>query len=256
MQFPSFDLNGKVALITGGGRGLGRWMALGLANAGADVAVASEVFSECESVANEIAGMNRNAIALKTDVTKISEIEMMVDKVIEKFSRIDILVNNAGTSARKPAFEVKEEDYDLVTAVNLKGAFFCAQIAGKVMASQNGGKIINVASAAGKLVRPGYSNSVYSLTKAGLIMLTKCLAEEWAGYNINVNAIAPGYFEEGLGIKSLNDPKAKEAILSVTPLKRYGKFEDLVGVVVFLASEAANFITGQTIFIDGGRTVV
>ena len=256
IRFPSMNLGGRVAVVTGAGQGLGLWMALGLAQAGADLMIAEINSQMGEAAAEEVRKTGRKALFIETDVRREDSIRAMVDRVVQEWGKIDILVNNAGVNVRKKAEEVEPEDFDEVAAVNLRGVYFRAQAAGKVMIQQKQGKIINIASAAGFLVRAGIPNSVYSITKAGIIMMTKALAAEWSPYNINVNAIAPGYFATPLAAPRLKDPKALQSIMDSTPLKRVGQAEDIVGPVVFLASDAAAFITGACLFVDGGRTVL
>ena len=256
IHFPSMSLEGRVAIVTGAGQGLGRWMALGLAHAGADAVIAEINPQAGEAAAEEVRKAGKRAVFIETDVRREESIQSMVDRVLKEWGRIDILVNNAGVNVRKKAEEVAPRDFDEVASVNLRGVYFCAQAAGKVMIQHRQGKIINIASAAGFLVRAGIPNSVYSITKAGIIMMTKALAAEWSPYNINVNAIAPGYFATPLAAPRLKDPKALQAIMDSTPLKRVGQAEDIIGPVVFLASDAAAFITGACLFVDGGRTVL
>jgi 2-deoxy-D-gluconate 3-dehydrogenase len=166
------------------------------------------------------------------------------------------VVNNAGVNVHKPAVEVSGEDFDFVVRVNSRGVYFCCQAAARIMIPSGKGKIINTASAAGFLVRSGVPNSVYAMTKGGIVMLTKAFAEEWSGYNINVNAVAPGYMATPLVADRLKDPEAYQSIIESTPLKRVGEAKDLIGAFVFLASDASDFITGQTICVDGGRTIL
>jgi NAD(P)-dependent dehydrogenase (short-subunit alcohol dehydrogenase family) len=250
------ELTGKIAVVTGAGQGLGLWMAMGLAHAGADVAVAEVTPQTGKSAAEEVKKMGRRSLFLETDVRQVDSLQTMVENVVREWGRIDILVNNAGINIRKKAEEIEPKDFDEVAAVNLRGAYFCAQAAGKVMIRQKQGKIINIASAGGLLVRAGIPNSVYAVTKAGIIMMTKALAAEWSPYNINVNAIAPGYFATPLAAPRLKDPQSWQSIMDSTPLKRVGQAEDIIGPVVFLASDAAGFITGACLSVDGGRTVL
>jgi NAD(P)-dependent dehydrogenase (short-subunit alcohol dehydrogenase family) len=256
IRFPSMEVKGKIAVVTGAGQGLGRWMALGLTHAGADIVVSEINPQTGQDAAEEVQGMGRRALFIETDVARVDSIQAMVDRVVREWGRIDILVNNAGINVRRKAEEVTPEDFDRVAAVNLRGAYFCAQAVGRVMLRQKQGKIINIASAAGFLVRAGIPNSVYSVTKAGVIMMTKAMAAEWSGHNVNVNAIAPGYFATPLAAPRLQDPQARQSVMDSTPLKRVGEAEDIIGPVVFLASDAAAFITGACLFVDGGRTVL
>jgi len=243
-------LDGKIAIVTGGSRGLGRGMALALAEAGADVVVASRTLSALKEVSQEIEDKGRKSLSVELDVCNLSSINQMVDKVLDEFGRIDILVNNAGMNIRKPAVEVTEEDWDKIVNTNLKGAFFCAQAVGKVMIKQKRGKIINIGSLTSKIALPNMAP--YAATRGGILQLTKSLAVEWAKYNINVNAIAPGYFKTGQTAPLFADKKWVEETLKKIPLGRTGVVEDLGGIVVFLASEASDYITGQMIFVDGG----
>ncbi len=256
IRFPSMDLTGKVAVVTGGGQGLGLWMALGLAHAGADVFIAELNPETGRRAAEEVKSLGRRSLFQECDVRKVDSIQAMIERVVREWGRIDILVNNAGINIRKTVAEAEPKDFDEVVAVNLRGVYFCAQAAGKVMIRQKQGKIINIASAGGILVRAGVPNSVYALTKAGVIMMTKSMAEEWSRHNVNVNAVAPGYFETPLVAPRMKDPKIRQAILDSTPMNRLGGAEDIIGPVVFLASEAAGFITGACLSVDGGRTVL
>jgi NAD(P)-dependent dehydrogenase (short-subunit alcohol dehydrogenase family) len=257
IKFPSMDLKGKTAIVTGAGQGLGFWIALGLAHAGADIVI-SEINPETgESAAEQIKNLGKRSLFIKTDVAKPDSIQSMVDRVIQEWGHIDILVNSAGVSTSRnkaKAEDMTPEEFDRVSSINLRGVYFCSQAAGKIMMKQKQGKIINIVSAAGFLVRPGVYNSVYATTKGGSIMLTKGLALEWAPYNINVNAVAPGFFPTPMSSRRLNDPKSQQSIMESTPMKRVGQPEDIMGPVIFLASDAANFITGVCLFVDGGRT--
>jgi len=250
------SLEGKIALVTGAGRGLGKWIAKGLSLSGADVAVAALHLDGVRQTAREIEEMKGNAYPVAVDLREIDSIESMVRQIVSQFGRIDILVNNAGVSIHKSFIDVTPEDFDHIADVNFKAVYFVSQFVAKEMISNGGGKIINISSAAGFLVRAGIPYSVYAGTKAAVIMLTKALAEELAPHNINVNAVAPGYFETEMVKDRIEDKAVLERILSFTPLKRLGGRSDIINPVVFLASDASNFITGQTLFVDGGRTVL
>ena len=254
--FPSYDLNGKVAVVTGSGQGLGKWIAIGLAKAGADILVADLITKNAEQTAQEVEGLGRRSVFLGLDVGDVTAVEQMMKKAQSSLGGLDILVNNAGVNVHKKALDITPEDFDRIVRVNSRGVYFCSQAAARLMIPAKKGKIINIASAAAFLVRSGIPNSVYAMTKAGIVMLTKALAEEWSPFNINVNAIAPGYFATPLVADRLKDPEASRSILESTPLKRIGGPGDIMGTVVFLASEASGFITGQTICLDGGRTIL
>lgn len=244
------SLSNRVAIVTGGSRGLGKGMALALAEAGADVVVASRTLSALKEVSQEIKDKGRKSLAIELDVWDLSSINRMVEKVLDEFGKIDILVNNAGMNIRKPTIEVTEEDWNKIVNTNLKGAFFCAQAVGKVMIKQRRGKIINIGSLTSKVAFPNMA--VYAATRGGILQLTKTLAVEWAKYNINVNAIGPGYFKTSQTAPLFADKQWFEETLKKIPLGRTGLPEDLGGTVVFLASEASDYITGQMVFVDGG----
>lgn len=256
IKFPSFDLKGKIAIVTGSGQGIGRWIALGLAHAGADIVVCEKNLETGAITAQDVQNMGRRALLIEADVGRVDSITAMTGKVVSEWGRIDVLVNNAGVNVRRKAEEATAEEFDWVISVNLRGVYFCSQAVGKVMIQQGKGRIINIASAAGFLVRSGIPNSIYASTKAGVLMLTKALAAEWACYHINVNAIAPGYFATPLVAPRLQDPVASKSIFDSTPLGRVGQAEDIVGPAIFLASDAAAFITGACLNVDGGRTVL
>ncbi|MFH1774962.1 MAG: 3-oxoacyl-ACP reductase family protein [Methanobacteriota archaeon] len=245
-----FDLTGKVAIVTGASRGLGRAMAVGLAGAGANVVV-TDVLDTSETV-EEIKKLGGKAIGIKADVSKKGDVERMVQQTIEKFGRVGILVNNAGIFRMAPAEAMKEEDWDKVIAVNLKGQFLCAQEVGKRMIKQKSGKIINMASVAGKLAFA--QSAAYNASKAGIILMTKTLAVEWGKYNIQVNAICPGVFATAMTENFLKDKNFLQMIKTRVPLARYGEPEELVGAVIYLASNASDYMTGHALVIDGGWT--
>lgn len=255
-QFPTFDLKGKVAVVTGSGQGLGKWIALGLANAGADILVADLAPKSAQETSEEIGRMGRKSVFKVVDVGDVDAVAGMIQEADRKLGGLDILVNNAGINIHKKALDFTQEDLDRMLRVNSKGVYFCSQAAARLMIPRKKGKIINIASVTAFLVRAGIPNSVYAMTKAGTVMLTKALAEEWAQYNINVNTIAPGYFATPMVADRLKDPEVYNSIIGSTPLGRVGGPEDIMGVAVFLASDASNYITGQTICLDGGRTVL
>ena len=246
-----FNLTNKVAIITGGARGLGRGMALGLAKYGANIVIADLWFSEASETTKEIESLGRKSLAIEVDVTKSDSINEMVKKTLEEFDKIDILVCSAGISVRKPALEITEEDWDRVIDIDLKGTFLCDQAVGREMIKRGGGKIINISSVSGQLGHP--NRAPYTASKGGVVLLTKALAVEWAKYNINVNAIGPGFFRTPLTEDYLSNERVYKEIVSKIPMGRPGKVEDLIGPVVFLASDASNYVTGHTLFVEGGR---
>ncbi len=250
--FPSFDLSGKVALVTGAARGIGNACALALAHAGADVALGLRDVNTATDLAAEIQGMGRRVLRLQMDVTSLEEIRAAVDAAAKHFGRLDILVNNAGLGPGNLAENVREEDFDYTLAVNLKGTFFVSQEVGRVMIQQKYGRIINLSSQAGFVALP--TESIYCMTKAAINHLTKCLAVEWAQHNITVNAVAPTFIQTPGTARALGDDASRAEILSNIPLGRVGEPMEVAGAVVFLASPSAAMITGDTILIDGGWT--
>ena len=253
MVFPSFDLTGQVALVTGAARGLGRAISLALAHAGADVALGLRDVNAVGDLADQIGALGRRALPLQMDVGRLDQIFQSVDNTVTKLGRLDILVNNAGLAPDNPAENVREEDFDLTLAVNLKGTFFASQAAGRVMIRQRSGRIINLSSQAGFVALP--TESVYCMTKAAISHLTKCLAIEWGKYNITVNAVAPTFIRTPGTEGALADPEFRSDVIErIAALHRIGEPMDVAGAVVFLASSAASLITGDTILIDGGWT--
>jgi NAD(P)-dependent dehydrogenase (short-subunit alcohol dehydrogenase family) len=252
-EFPRFDLTGQVALVTGAARGLGRAISLALANAGADVALGLRDANAGGDVASLVTGMGRQALPLQMDVTRMDQVFRAVDDVVERFGRLDILVNNAGLGPENPAEDVREEDFDLTIAVNVKGTFFASQAAGRVMIARGTGRIINLSSQAGFVALP--TESVYCLTKAAIAHLTKCLAVEWGRHGVTVNAVAPTFISTPGTESALADPEFRADVVErIAGLHRVGQPMDVAGAVVFLASPAASLITGETILIDGGWT--
>jgi NAD(P)-dependent dehydrogenase (short-subunit alcohol dehydrogenase family) len=253
MQSLGISLAGKTGIVTGTSRGLGKMIALGLAEAGANVVLASRTIEANEDIVTQIRLLGGQALAVRTDVTKVEELKELRDRCLETFGRIDILVNNAGISPSYKRAEFIEEDvWDAIIQTDLKAVFFCSQIMGQVMRKQKSGKIINIASTAGIEGMPRLA--AYAVAKAGVINLTRTLALEWASYNIHVNAVAPGIFEVGVGEPIFNNEKIINSWLSHIPQGRVGKKEEICGAVVFLASELASYITGHILVVDGGWT--
>jgi NAD(P)-dependent dehydrogenase (short-subunit alcohol dehydrogenase family) len=253
MEFPRFDLGGQVALVTGAARGLGRAIALALAHSGTDVALGLRDVYADSGVAAEIKAMGRRALPLQMDVGNLDQIFKAVEEAAKQFGRLDILVNNAGVGPENPAEKVREEDFDLTLAVNLKGTFFASQAAGRVMIRQGNGRIINMSSQAGFAALP--TESVYCMTKAAIAHLTKCLAVEWGKHGITVNAVAPTFIRTPGTEEYLSDPRhLVDTVERIAALHRIGEPMEVAGAVVFLASPAASLITGETVLIDGGWT--
>jgi NAD(P)-dependent dehydrogenase (short-subunit alcohol dehydrogenase family) len=252
MTKPDFSLNGKVALITGGSRGIGKATALGFARAGADVAIASRKLPDLELVADEIRGLGRKALPVAAHVARLEEIKSLVQTVNKEFGRIDILVNNAGTSpALSPMLDLEERLWDSIMNLNLKGVIFLSQAVARIMKEHDGGTIINVASIAGFRHEPNIG--VYSISKSAVVMATKIMAEEWAKYNIRVNAIAPGHIHTRLGDSIFEAvPEYKKEFLDRIPMRRIGDPDEIVGAMIYLASDASSYVTGTTIVVDGG----
>jgi len=250
--FSEFDLSSKVAIVTGAGRGIGYHIALALAKYGADIVVCSRTVSELERVGAEIEKLGRRVLIQQMDVTRIPEIYAMVEQSTKAFGHIDILVNNAGVNITQWAVDVTEEAWDKVVDTNLKALFFCAQAVGKVMIRQKKGKIINISSQTGTVAIP--QRAAYCSSKGGVNQLTKLLAIEWAQYNINVNAIAPTFIETPFSKPMFEKEGFREYVLGNIPLGRVGQPEDVVGGVIYLASEASDLVTGHVLLIDGGWT--
>lgn len=248
-----FSLEGKVAVITGASQGIGSDMAKILARTGAKVALVARNEEKLTALANEMAAEGQEAAPFSCDISKVENISGMMERVYQHFGRIDILINNAGTNIAKPAGEVTEEEWDQVLDLNLKSAFFCCQAAGHYMQKQGKGKIINISS---QMAQVGYfKRAAYCSSKGGVMQLTRALAIEWAGHQINVNSIAPTFIETPLTKGMFEDSDFKKDVLSRIPLGRLAKSEDLFGALLFLSSPSSDMVTGQTLFVDGGWTV-
>jgi NAD(P)-dependent dehydrogenase (short-subunit alcohol dehydrogenase family) len=251
--YPDFTLTGQVALVTGAARGLGRSIALALADAGADIALGLRVPGTADELVAEIESMGRRALAVPMDVLELTQIGPAVDAVVDHFGRLDVLVNNAGLGPENLAVDVVEADYDLTMDTNVKGLFFASQAAGRVMIRQGYGRIVSLSSQGGFIALP--TESIYCASKAAVAHLTKCLAVEWGQYGITVNAVAPTFIRTDGTSEALADPVVEADIRErIAALHRIGEPVDVAGGVVFLASPAASLITGTTLMIDGGWT--
>ena len=250
---PSMRLDGQVALVTGAARGLGRHIALALAEAGADVALADRDEAALPEVARLAEGLGRRALCVTADCSRASAGAEVVSAVIAGLGRLDVLVNNAGTSSLRHALDVTEEEWDLIIDLNLKGAFFMAQAAGRRMIEQGeGGRIVNVAS---QMAEVGYyGRAAYSASKAGLTGLTRVLALEWAPHGIRVNAIGPTFTDTALARRLMEDPDVAADVMSRIPIGRLGRTEEVAAAVVYLASPGADLVTGHHLLLDGGWT--
>lgn len=245
----SFRLDGKVALITGGVRGLGRTMAIALGEAGADIAIAGRSRDTCETAAREIAdATGRTVRAFEADVTSGADVTRLAADV----GAVDILVNNAGTNIRGAIDKLSEQDWDAVVDTNLKGPFLCSRAIGPQMVARGWGRVINLGSIMSVIALPG--RAPYASSKAGVLGLTRVLALEWAGTGVTCNAICPGPFATDMNRQLLNDPVAYEMFIKQIPLGRWGELDEMAGAAVFLASDASSFVTGSSIFVDGGWT--
>ena len=248
-----FDLDGKISLITGAGRGIGRAVALTLARAGSDIALVARSQAELDSVVQEIQNLGRRAAAFPADLTQIRQLESLTAKICRTMGGIDVLVNNAGINIPQNSLDVTEEAWDTIMNINLKAAFFMAQAVGKVMITQGrGGRIINISSQTGSVALA--KRAAYCASKAGLNLVTKVLAMDWASHEILVNAVAPTFIETEMTKPFLTDPAFREYALAKNLLKRFGTPDDVAAAVLYLASPAANLVTGHILLVDAGWT--
>jgi NAD(P)-dependent dehydrogenase (short-subunit alcohol dehydrogenase family) len=256
MQLPSyFNLQGKVAVITGGATGIGRGIAEGLADVGADIVIAARRVEKCEQACRSItAGSGVKTLPVRCDIADPASIDELVDRVMAQFGQIDILVNNSGVGgSEKPILKMDEKDWDLVIDINLKGMFLLSKaVAAKMVARGHGGKIINVASIGGLIGWPNMS--AYCASKGGCLQVTKVMALEWARYNIQSNAILPGYFETPMNTVFFASDAGRQVIKSSIPARRIAQIDEIRGLAILLASEASGFMTGSALVIDGGQT--
>lgn len=252
MSSSPFDLTGKVAIVTGASRGLGQAMARGLAKAGADLAVTSRTLASLEPFCEEVRGMGRRVLPLELNVRDFESIQRMAEAAHAYFGQIHILVNNAGCNVRKPALEVTWEDWNTVLDTNLRGSFFVAQAVARKMLPRRYGRIINIGSVTSVF---GYAGiTAYCASRGGTRQMTMSLADEWGPHGITVNCLAPGWFKTAQNAILYEDPDWLAYLIDRIPLKRHGQPPDLEGAVVFLASDASQYITGQTLLVDGGIT--
>jgi NAD(P)-dependent dehydrogenase (short-subunit alcohol dehydrogenase family) len=251
-RFSIFDLTGKVAIVTGGYHGIGRGIAEGLAEAGSNIVICARNYDRCVEACSEIEKMGVKAFPIQCDIRKAGDVENLITQTIQKMGKINILVNNAGVGgSEKPVLEMSDEEWDDVMNIDLRGAFFCSRAAVKEMIKQAGGKIINVASIMAFITTANMS--AYCASKGGMVQLTKTMALEFIKYNIQVNALCPGYFLTPLNRKLFESEMGKRIIQKNIPMGRIGKCEELRGTAIYLASSATDFMTGACIVVDGGQ---
>jgi NAD(P)-dependent dehydrogenase (short-subunit alcohol dehydrogenase family) len=250
MTYQAFDLSGKTAVVIGGTSGIGRAIAHGLAEAGADVVPSSRRLEQVKDAAAEIRMLGRRSLEVVSDVSDRVSLDQLLSKCVSEFGKVDILVNSAGKTKRTPTVEVSDEEWADILNTNVTGTLRACQVFGRHMLERNYGRIINIASLTSFVAL--YEVAAYSASKAAVAMLTKSLAIEWASRGVNVNAIAPGVFRTALNEKLLDGSERGKEFLLRTPMKRFGKVEELAGAAVFLASDAASFITGEILVVDGG----
>lgn len=251
-DFPNFRIDEKITLVTGGNRGIGRACAVALANAGGNIVIVDRNLNNLKEISKEIESTGSKVLAIQVDITDLSQIDKMVEQVMKKFGKIDILINNAGVCFRELALEVSEKTWDNTFDVNLKGLFFCTQKVAKIMISQKKGKIINISSMNSITGLLGHAS--YNTSKAGISGLTKVLAMEWGKYGININSVAPTFTKTEMASHVFKNKKKFQEIVRNIPLARLAEPMDVAGAVVFLASPASDFITGELLLVDGGWT--
>lgn len=251
--YSKFSIENNVALVTGAGRGLGKEIALALASAGADTCLVARTRAQLEETAIEIENTGRKAMVLPMDISNSADVDRLVSETESCFGPIDILVNNAGMARNKPLVDMSDNDWQAVMRVNLDAAFFLSRAVGRNMIGRKKGKIINIGSILGLLGYQGFSS--YATSKAALLHLTRTLALEWAQHNINVNALAPGWFLTDMNREAMSDEKFQSRTLKRIPLRRFGKVSEIGPIVVFLASPASDFMTGSVIVMDGGEHI-
>ncbi len=250
MGIPNLSLEGQVAIVTGGGTGIGRAIALEFAKAGADVVVASRRLSILEEVGREVTALGKRSLAVQADISQKADVDNMVQRAMDEFGGIDILVNDAAILTATPLLELSEDDWDKNIDINLKGYYLCCQAVGKGMVERRKGSIINVASTGG--LRVGPNSTVYSTAKAGVIMLTRGMARELASHNVRVNTIAPGMVRTEMSKDLWSDPERLKQKIASIPLGRIAEPSDIGSVALFLASDASSYMTGSTLVVDGG----